>query len=67
MNINPTLLGQLFVIHIIVVAALQIWRTRQVREIKTQDTLVFAFAWLVPFFGALSLALINVFGRPKTA
>ena len=67
MDINIILLGQLFVVHIVVVAALQIFRTRQVHEVQVQDILLFVFAWLVPLFGALSLALVTIFGRPKSA
>lgn len=61
MNINATLLGQLVVIHCIVVGLLQVWRIRQAGVSENKDTLLFIFAWLVPVFGALCLGLVTVF------
>ncbi len=67
MNINATLVGQLVIIHCIVVGLLQVWRLKQVGVSDTKDILLFIFAWLVPVFGVLCLGLVTVFDRNRRA
>ena len=55
MDINLTLVGQLFVFHIVVAAAGTAWYARRPSVHTTGSALLVIFAWLIPFLGVMCL------------
>ena len=60
MDINITLLGQLFLVHIVVSAACTAWYARRPSVHTTGSALLVIFAWLIPFLGAMCLLVFLV-------
>jgi len=60
MDINITLLGQLFVFHILVAAACTAWYARRPSAHTTGGALLVIFAWLIPFLGVLCLTVFLI-------
>jgi hypothetical protein len=64
MDINITLLGQLFLSHIVAAAACTAWYARRPSVHTTGSALLVIFAWLIPFLGVMCL-LAFLIGSPS--
>ena len=60
MDINITLLGQLFLFHIVVAAACTAWYARRPSIHTTGSALLVIFAWLIPFLGVMCLLVFLI-------
>ena len=64
---SMTLLGQVLMLHVIVMIVLSVWFAKRVGRFKTNTVLLLGFGWLIPILGPLVVLsyLLGVSGKTK--